>query len=199
MLFTSLLRKLAIGFGFLLVALSWAPASAVTVNLSSSTTAIAGSPSVYTVIQTFVLPAGFTNAALSITNLDIDDRGILQLNGVTIDSAGIFGPGTTTLDLTTSGPTITQSYAANGSRNVIVSTGFVAGTNSLTILVNDTNSGINGASLPGGVNISSTSLGATLQYDVLALAATIPTLSEWAMLILMVGLATLGMRRIRGR
>jgi hypothetical protein len=39
---------------------------------------------------------------LSITDLNIDDRGILQLNGVTIDSAGIFGPGTTTLDLTPS-------------------------------------------------------------------------------------------------
>jgi IPTL-CTERM motif len=201
-LYTSLLRKLAVGFGFLLVALSWVPASAVTtVNLSSSTTAIAGSPSVYTVTQTLVLPAGFTNASLSIANLNIDDRGILQLNGVTVDSAGIFGPGTTTLDLTPSGPTITQSYAANGPRSVIVTTGFVAGTNSLTILVNDTNNGINGSPLPGGVNISGTSIGATLQYDVLVAASptAIPTLSEWAMLILMLGLAALGMRRIRGR
>lgn len=199
--FTSPLRKLGIGFGFVLVALSWTSASAVTVNLSSNTTAIAGSPSVYTVTQTFVLPTGFTNPSLSITDLNIDDRGILQLNGVTIDSAGIFGPGTTTLDLTTSGPTVTQSYAANGPRSVVVTTGFVAGTNSLTILVNDTNNGINGAPLPGGVNISSTSLGATLQYGILvtAVPAAVPTLSEWAMLILMLGLATLGMRRIRGR
>ena len=196
MLLISLLRKLSLGCGVLLVALSWAPASAITVNLSANTTAIAGSPSVYTVTQAFVLPDGFTNASLSITSLNIDDRGVLQLNGVTIDSAGIFGPGTTTLDLTPIGPTIAQSYGANGPRTVIVTTGFVAGANSLTILVNDTNNGINGAPLPGGVNISSTSLAATLQYEILA--AAVPTLSEWAMLILMLGLATLGMRRIRG-
>jgi hypothetical protein len=84
---------------------------------------------------------------------------------------------------------------------VVVTTGFVPGTNSLTILVNDTNNGINGAPLPGGGNISSTSLAATLQYGILvtAVPAAVPTLSEWAMLILMLGLATLGMRRIRGR
>lgn len=202
MLYTSLLRKLATGFCFLLAALSWAPAGAVTtVNLSANTTAIAGSPSVYTVGQSFVLPAGFTNASLSITDLNIDDRGVLQLNGVTVDSAGIFGPGTTTLVLTPGGPAVTQSYAANGPRNVIVTTGFVTGTNSLNIIVNDTNNGINGVPLPGGVNISTTSLIATLQYDiaVAAVPSVIPTLSESAMLLLMLALATLGMRRIRRR
>ena len=201
MLHSSRLRELGIGIGCLLLALSWAPASAVTLDLSASTSAVSGSPSVYTVSQTFNLPAGFNNASLSITSLDIDDRGVLQLNGVTIDSAGIFGPGTTTLDLTTSGPTIAQSYAAPGVRNVIVTAGFVTGTNTLSILVNDTSNGINGASLPGGVFISSTSLSATLQYDlrVVATPKDVPTLSAWAMLILGLALAMLGLRRIRRR
>jgi len=83
---------------------------------------------------------------------------------------------------------------------VIVTTGFVTGTNTLSILVNDTSAGINGASLPGGVFISSTSLSATLQYDVrVAPPKDVPTLSVWAMLILGLALATLGLRRIRRR
>ena len=202
MLCTSLLRKRATGFCLLLMALSAAPAGAViTVNLSASTTAIAGSPSVYTVGQTFILPVGFINPSLTITDLNIDDRGVLQLNGVTVDSAGIFGPGTTTIVLTPGGPAVPQSYAANGPRNVVVTTGFVAGTNSLNIIVNDTNSGINGVPLPGGVNISGTSLVATLQYDIAAavIPSVIPTLSESAMLLLMLALATVGIRRIRRR
>jgi hypothetical protein len=156
---------------------------------------------VYTVTQNFVLPAGFANPTLTVTTLDIDDRGVLQLNGVTIDSAGIFGPGTTTLDLTTSGPTIAQSYGASGGRNTIVTTGFVVGQNSLTILVNDTNAGINGSPLAGGVNISSASVTASLQYDVVVVLAPVgvPTLSEWATLILVLGLAMLGIRRLRSR
>jgi hypothetical protein len=92
-----------------------------------------------------------------------------------------------------------QSYGANGARNIVVSTGFVAGTNTLSILVNDTNNGINGSPLPGGVNISGTSLVATLQYQnpSAVVSTAVPTLADWALVVLALGLASFGMRRIR--
>jgi hypothetical protein len=68
----------------------------------------------------------------------------------------------------------------------------VAGLNSFRIVVNDTNNGINGAPLPGGVNISGGGIEASLTYNV---AAAVPEPATWAMMLGGFGLAGAETRR----
>jgi hypothetical protein len=171
---------------------------AATINLDLDHTATAGSPSVYTLNNDFTLPVGFTNAVLTITELNVDDRGVVLLNGTIVDSGGIFGPGTGSLVLTPGGPSQTFSFNGNGARNLAITTGFVAGLNAFSIVVNDTNNGIFGDPLPGGVNISTARLRATLTYDVSSVAP-IPEPSSWALMIAGFGLAGAALRGSRVR
>lgn len=149
------------------IAVLWAaPAAAITIDVSFGQSVGAGSPSVYTLSNTFTLPTGFSNASLSITSLSIDDRGILSLNGTQISDAGIFGPGAGSLTLSLGGPNNAYTYLhGNGAQSVTVTSGFLTGLNTLEILVNDTNSGIFGEPLASGVNISSAFLAASVSYD----------------------------------
>jgi hypothetical protein len=64
----------------------------VTIDVSTSHVATAGSPSVYTVDADFTLPAGFSNASLTIEALSIDDRGVLVLNGTSSATPGSSAP-----------------------------------------------------------------------------------------------------------
>jgi hypothetical protein len=157
-----------------------APAGAVTIDLTTSFNVAAGSPSVYVIDNDFTLPAGFSNAVLNITRLSIDDRGVVQLNGVDVDNAGIFGPGDGFLTRTPGGTNDPFTYTrGNGARDVTITSGFVAGLNSFRFLVNDTNNGIFGAPL-ASVNISGGGIVATLTYDA---APAIPEPATWAMMI----------------
>lgn len=157
-----------------------APASAVTINLDKVYTAPSGSASVYFVDNDFVLPVGFTNAVLTITNFYADDRGVVQLNGTIVDNGGIFGPGSGSLTLTPGGSNDPFTYTrGNGTRNVTITSGFVAGLNSFRTLVNDTNNGIFGSPL-AGVNISATGIEASITFDV---GPAVPEPATWAMMI----------------
>jgi PEP-CTERM motif len=151
---------------FLATLLLSSPALAVTIDVSTSHVATAGSPSVYKVDADFTLPAGFSNASLTIEALSIDDRGVLVLNGTIVSNAGIFGPGAGSMTLTPGGTNDPFAFTfGNGAQNVVVTTGFVAGLNQLDIIVNDTNSGIVGAPLVNGVNISGLQLTAHVTFD----------------------------------
>src|SRR5262245_58605803 len=97
-------RLFSCGFIVLIAAtLPTAPAFAVTIDLGLSFTATFGSPSFYTLNDNFTLPAGFSNASLTIQTLDLDDRGVVVLNGTIITNAGIFGPGSGFMTLTNGG------------------------------------------------------------------------------------------------
>lgn len=172
------------------------PAAAVTIDLTTSVTAPSGSPSVYTVNNDFTLPFGFSNAVLTISQLAIDDRGVVLLNGTIVDNGGIFGPGNGSLTLAPGGSNDPFTFTrGNGARNVVITTGFVTGVNSFRILVNDTNFGIGGAPLPGGVNISSAGIVASLTYDVAT--AGVPEPATWLSMILGFGLVGAAVRRPR--
>lgn len=146
--------------------LSAAPAHAATISLNLSHTAVAGSPSFYTLEQIFSLPAGFLNASLTIQSLACDDRCVLQLNGTTITNAGIFGPGAGSMTLTSGGANIPFAFTfGNGAQNLLVNSGFLTGSNTLLLIVNDTNQGIFGAPLPGGVNISGVGFSGSVNFD----------------------------------
>jgi hypothetical protein len=142
-----------------------APASAATIDLAINHVAVPGSPSVYTLSADFSLPTGFSNASLTIETLSVDDRGVLQLNGTNISNAGIFGPGNGFMTFTVGGPNNPFTFTfGNGVQNLVVTSGFLEGLNELDLIVNDTNAGIGGAPLAGGVNISNATLDAFVTF-----------------------------------
>lgn len=134
-----------------LMALAAVPATAQTISINLNESHF-GLPDFYTVGTTFNLPANFTDARLSISSFNVDDRSVLVLNGTIVASEGIFGPGAGAMVLTPGGANtpFTFDYGPSGPFLPITS-GFVAGTNTLDIVVNDTNVGI-GGNLSGGIN-----------------------------------------------
>jgi hypothetical protein len=167
-------------------------APAVTINLNKNFTAAAGSPSFYIIENDFVLPVGFSNAVLTITELNLDDRGVALLNGNIVDNAGIFGPGNGNLVLTQGGPNNPFTYTrGNGARNVTINSGFNVGANTFRLVLNDTNNGIFGDLLPNGVNISGGNIVASITFDV---GPRVPEPATWAMMIAGFGLAGTAMR-----
>ena len=141
-------------------------AATITLDVGFSHTATAGSPSVYSVSNTFMLPAGFSAPVLTVTSLGIDDRGVLQLNGTTVTNAGIFGPGNGFMTFTAAGSNDPFTFTfGNGPQSIAVTTGFLPGPNTLTVLVNDTNNGINGLPLATGVNISGFEFVGTVRFN----------------------------------
>lgn len=176
----------------LAAAVSATAAPAATIDLSTSFTAVAGSPSFYIIENDFVLPVGFSNAVLTITELNLDDRGVALLNGTIVDNAGIFGPGNGNLVLTQGGANNPFTYTrGNGGRNVTVNAGFNVGANTFRLVLNDTNNGIFGDLLPNGVNISGGNIVANVTFDV---GPRVPEPATWAMMIAGFGLAGAAMR-----
>jgi hypothetical protein len=176
----------------LAAAVSATAAPAATIDLSTSFTAVAGSPSFYIIENDFVLPVGFSNAVLTITELNLDDRGVVLLNGNIVDNAGIFGPGNGNLVLTLGGANNPFTYTrGNGARNVTVNSGFNVGANTFRLVLNDTNNGIFGDLLPNGVNISGGNIVANITFDV---GPRVPEPATWAMMIAGFGLAGAALR-----
>jgi hypothetical protein len=180
-------------------ALAGTSAQATTLDLTSSVNN-SGGASYWTATTDFVLPAGFSNAVLNITDFEVDDRGIVQLNGTTIDTAGIFGPGNGSFVFTSGGPNDPFTFAGNGARDIDITSGFLVGSNELLFIINDTGDGIfgnltNGSNGPAGP----TGYGfiATLTFD--EPAQGVPEPGTWAMMLLGFGAigATVRLRRAR--
>lgn len=91
----------------------------------------------------FDLPADAANITLDFSNLSVDDRGVLELNGTAIGSAGfngVTGDGMMRLSAGTADVPYTLGPASG-----IVNSGFVVGgQNELTLILNNTFSGIYG-------------------------------------------------------
>jgi hypothetical protein len=111
--------------------------------------------SFYTADLHFNLPAGFTNASISISEYFADDRSVMQLNGVDVASFGIFGPGTGSMLFGPSGPYSPSYIFQYGSPHsppfdppppgyyADITSPFVVGDNLIRFFVNDTSTGIN--------------------------------------------------------
>ncbi|WP_310446447.1 PEP-CTERM sorting domain-containing protein [Thiobacillus sp.] len=172
-----------------------APSFATVIDASFSSTATAGSPSVYTVTHDFVLPIGFSNASLTIESMAADDRGVLLLNGTMISNAGIFGPGSGFMTLIPGGSNDPFTFTfGNGIQNVVVTSGFLTGLNTLSLIINDTDNGIFGAPLATGVHISGAGILASVSFD----AAAVPEPGTGALLLAGLGLVGFAARRRSG-
>lgn len=193
----------------IIVALAASPAAMAAVAIPSVTsssiplsinhTAAPGSSSVYTVSTSFTLPAGFLNPVLNIGSLHIDDRGIFELNDVIVSDAGIFGPGSGFMTFTPGGPNVPYVFAhGNGTQNLDVLGPFLPGLNLIDILVNDTNSGISGAPLATGVNISGVNFSGTVTYSV-APSNGIAVPEPATLALLGLGMFAIGMVQRRAR
>lgn len=104
----------------------------------------------WTATYTFNLASA--NQTLSITNLVADDRTVVELNGTIVGAAGIgaINPSSNgTFVFTPTGHQVVQAFTANGPQTINVSDPFVVGLNIIELIVNNTNTGINGG-LSGG-------------------------------------------------
>jgi len=119
--------------------------------------------SFYTVDLHFNLPAGYSNAFISISRYFADDRSVMQLNGTDVASFGIFGPGEGSMLFGLSGPYSASYNFLYGSPHsppfdppppnyyANILSPFVVGDNLIRFFVNDTGNGIHDFqfSLPG--------------------------------------------------
>ncbi len=173
-----------------------APAFAVTVNINAHEVHTGG-PSFWTASTSFVLPSNFKNAKLNITDFGVDDRGIVALNGTMIDSVGLFAPGLGRFTFKQSASSVPFFYAiGDGARNIDVTTGFLAGLNTLKFTINDTSSGIFGE-LSGGpegeAGPTAYAFNGNLTYDV----GGVPEPAIWASLVIGMLLTGGSLRRRR--
>jgi hypothetical protein len=106
-------------------------------------------PDFYTQVLQFILPAGYTNASLNITELRFDDRGVVLLNGATATSSAYVPNGVLGLDgqmvLTAGGTPVpwTFEYRYEATTFTPITTGFHTGLNTIEIIANDTSGGLN--------------------------------------------------------
>ena len=173
-------------------------AGATTLNLGSSGNNTGGA-SYWTVTTNFTLPGGFSSPDLNITDLECDDRCVLELNGTIIDNAGIFGPGAGSFVFTSNGTNDPFTFNANGARNIDVTSGFLVGTNVLLLIMNDTGTGISG-NLTNGPNgpagPTGYGLAATLTFNA---PAGVPEPATWVMMLLGFGAVGASLRFRRAR
>lgn len=93
-----------------------------------------------------------TNDTLSISDLASDDRVVVELNGTPVAAAGIYAPGngTQTFIFTPTGSQVPYSgFLVNGAQSISVTSPFIDGSNTIELIVNNTNNGVYGG-LTGG-------------------------------------------------
>jgi hypothetical protein len=182
-------------WSMLAVAVPLGTASAVVVNVpvSSSdtaswsrsdggtgTTGVQNStPGVWSSTFTFSIPPGSTAISFTLDTYNVDDKGVLQLNGTIIADAVIFqanggAAGLGTFDFGQGGGSQAYTYLGFTPGDMFP---LANGTTTFTLvgLVNDTNSASPSSTPLEFVNISSFGLSGTLSFD--APATTTPTLT----------------------
>ncbi len=166
------------------------PAAAVTITVDQSINA----PDVpfYSTTQNFVLTAGFTNALLNIGNFTADDAAVVTVNGTPIVGTGIFGPGVGNFFFTAGGPSQPYNFAyGNGAINASFAAPFVVGNNTISVIVNNNNAGINtgNGGLTGGP--SNLDFTGTISFT----DAAVPEPAAWALMIAGFAMTGFAMRR----
>lgn len=203
-----------IAWALLGVAATMSAAQAQTVNIpvdSANTAAwlrsdggsgaemVNGGPAVWNSRFVTTIPAGATGISFTLDTFGTDDKGVVRLNGTTIGDAVIFlsngaAAGAGTFDFGLGGGN--QAYTYVGFTPG-AATSLPDGTTSFTLVVymNDTNSGDPSAPPLPSTYISSFALSGTLRYSLPQ--APVPTLSEWATILLGAILVVFALVRLR--
>jgi len=129
---------------------------------------------------TFTLPANATKPTLAIASLFADDRVVVELNGNIVASTGFNSPGAGEMVFSDGGALTDYQFATTqGAKVNHITSGFVAGLNTITLIVNNTDQGITGPLL-GGVAGGATEVGMTARviYKVPAAAADTGALTK---------------------
>jgi hypothetical protein len=93
----------------------------------------------------FTLPNGATDPKLHLSSLIVDDRAVVELNGTIVSDGGIYGPGKGYMTFTDGGPNKSYTFKhGDGPQTIHTGKGFIAGTNDLRLIVNNTGQGIQG-------------------------------------------------------
>ena len=158
----------------------------------TGTTMPTGGPGIWNARFVAAIPAGATNITFTLNTFFPDDKGVVQLNGTIIGDAVIFGAngaaaGPGTFDFGLGGGNQAYTYAGFTPGSAI---GLPNGTTTFTLIgfINDT--GVASPSSPplAQTFLSSFSLTGSLSYLPAQVQAatpiTVPTLSEWTLLLL---------------
>ncbi len=160
---------------------------------------------------TFALPANASGATLSYNGLSADDRFALELNGHVLETSGIYATSTPQAGnfvFIHGGPKTPVTYVGsvggvNGSVTGVDTDFFnLGGSNTLTILVNATYSGIHDSGTVDGLysgDFKDTSFGAQSIGVTYSLASSAPEPATWALMIVGFGGLGANLRRSRGR
>jgi hypothetical protein len=129
-------------------------------------------------LYTFALPSNATGISLDFSGLNADDRAVLELNGNIIGDAGGAAPGMGSMVFTDGGPNNTFVFAGASAESGIVTTGFNPGaTNTLEIVVNNTQGGIFGS--PTVLGFTEAGVTGTVTYSTSAGVTSTPEPQSW--------------------
>lgn len=145
----------------------------------------------------FSLPSNATNVALNFSSLFGDDRTVLELNGTVISSAAL-GAANGTMVFTDGGPNNSFNFAGSNPSGSAANGFNLGGTNTLTLIVNNTEGGAFGSPrAPTGFSETFVGLVGSVSYDLGS--STGPTVPEpWSGALAAFGLAgLLALRKLR--
>ena len=145
---------------------------------------------------TFTIPAGATGVTLSFSNLKVDDRAVVYLNGTSFASLGSTGGGVGEMMFSDGAPEVSYTFLQNLSGTL--TSGFnIGGTNTIEWIINNTGNGISGTTknVNQGGDYTSFAMDGTLSYS----PGDTSTPEPGSMGLIAAGLALVAGRAVRRR